>query len=266
MMIATDRTWVYLYTMVTNTPTLVEKLYNPHDGWVTYSFQGEHVSAWCGNRLLASFLISTNNRARAKLGSTAVGAVDYEWRELDYRVDNFVMEMGQDGLIIFNEIARESRAFLQDTQYGELRLFRNRTEINVIGSPYDIVYDSTVMKSDAGLATRVRLIGIEEIEIPMDAIDTYGDVFQMINLDRANDVQEMMEFWPYIKEDLDLKYEPRSAFAAFNPELEPNDIMYVISAHPSGVITEKLYVDNVSVNLRVTNTDAELDMNVSGYV
>jgi len=91
-------------------------------------------------------------------------------------------------------------------------------------------------------------------------------VFQMINLDRANDVQEMLEFWPYIKEDLDLKYEPRSAFAAFNPELEPNDIMYVISAHPSGVITEKLYVDNVSVNLRVTNTDAELDMNVSGYV
>jgi hypothetical protein len=265
-LVATDETYVYLYTLAAGTPTLVERIINEHEGWVTYSWQGDHVSVWQDQRLLGTFTVSSNNRAKAAVASSGSTPVSIDWKELDVRVDNFVMEMGQDGWVIFQEIARQTRTFLQDTQDGEMRCFRNRTEVNVVGDPYDIVFDSTVIKTDAGLATRIRLVGIEEIEIPTTALDEYGDVFQMVNLNRGDDLQDMLEFWPYIQEDLDLMREPRRATAAFQPEVEPNDIFYVRSSHPTGVVTEKLYVESVDVVVNITETDAAIDMNLTGHV
>ena len=265
-MITSDSTNIYYYTLAAGVPTLVERVTNAHTGWITYSFQGTSASAWQGNRLLASFTCGSNANAKAKVAVSGAGTVNVDWKELDMRIDNFVMEMGQNGLVIFNYIARETRSFLQDSQDGELQLFRNRTEVNLIGSPLDIVYDSTVMQSDAGISTRIRLIGVEEIELPTNDITRLGDLFTTINLERGDTANEMLENWPYIKEEMDLKYNPRQFSAAFLPELEPNDIIYVRVGHPTGVTTEKFYVQSVDVALRVSQDEAVLDMSVGGHV
>ena len=239
-------------------------------GWVTFSFFDGYISVWAGTKLLASFRKwefvpkeTTPQITISKIGIVTNGTVsfDVDWSELDTRVDNYILDMGTDGISLVNEVARERRVFFGDDQYGDLEIFKTRTEINPT-EPYTLSIISGGYDSDIGIATRIREVGIDIIEVAdTNLLQNYGNVFQLIQSDKITSYFDLEIEAGRVLDDINLKVAPYTLVGALDPRVEPQDILRVRFLEGD----KDIVVDQINARMEVNETGVVMDMEVSGY-
>jgi hypothetical protein len=184
-----------------------------------------------------------------------------DWSELDSRVDNYILDIGQSGLSLINTLVGEKRVFFIDDQNGQLKLFRNRTTVST--SDYiNLQVSQSHNKVDTDVKTRLRGEGIEVMElIDYDAIAEYGNLFQLIGLREPNNLAETTRELNFALEDALRSRESITLTGAADARLEPEDIVMV------HVDDSYYYIIVVSLSMMLISGDQPMfDMTLTGLI
>lgn len=250
--------------------TLLEMFSFPHNiqGDVTISFQKTSFAVWNNGQYLTHFSWRESEAEESTFDSqflispicTGIGSATADWSELDVRVDNFILDIGQSGLSLINGLIGEKRVFFLDDSEGNLRLFRNRVEVNPT-APLAMQVNQSTSKTDTDVKTRLRAEGIEIVElVDYNALAEYGNLFEMVGLREPNNITEENRELELILSDK-LKSEfTDSLDGVADPRLEPEDLFLVtIDGEHKFVVVESLSY------LMIGGMEPVFDMNVEGF-
>lgn len=248
---------------------LTERFSLPEDiaGWFTVSFQKTSFSIW-NNRFLCHFPWAESHAEdpelhvgfRVGVVTGADVAYSVNWPELDSRVDNYILDIGQSGHALLANLIGEKRVYYFDDPDGNLRLFRNYQVINP-GAPMDLRIQGSVARSDLDLRTRLRVEGAEIVETAeMEALAKYGNLFRMIGLQEPNNIVEAMREALLVIDDSLRTYARLPFVGPADPRVEPGDIIEV--SFPEGA--KQVLVRTVGFQMMINRDEALFDMSISG--
>jgi len=249
---------------------LIETFSLPEDiaGRFTISFQKTSFSIWNGGRFICHFPWAESHAEDPELhvgfrvGVVTAADVAYSvtWSELDSRVDNYILDIGQSGHALLASLIGEKRVYYFDDPDGNLRLFRTYQVINP-GAPMDLRIQGSVARSDLDLRTRLRVEGAEIVETAdMAALAKYGNLFKMIGLREPNNIVEAMREALLVMDDSLRTYSRLPFVGPADPRVEPGDIIEV--SFPDGA--RDILVRTVGFQMMINREEALFDMSISG--
>lgn len=267
-MVTVSGTYVSYYNIVSGSATLVSRYSIPPfqqsiKGFVTVSFQENWASIYINGRIAGAFNTGIKPLSLQYISSGNATFYPY-WEEIDLRVDNYILDMGSTGETLLRNLIRQKRIFFQDDQYGNLKIFRNKTEINN-GSPDSMAVSASIIDMDNNRATRVRLEGAEFSEAyNATNINAFGNLFTLANAEELNTQEEFDAEVLRILEDFTRASEQVSLVAAADPRVEPNDI-YEARVYYSTTEYEfrHLHIAQIEFRLDVTEATASFDMRIT---
>ena len=240
----------------------------PTSGWVRISCDRYRIYAWSNDRLLYASPTLYNEFAPSSSSSYVItvtsGAFvgDYIWPEADMITEYFSVDFGQRGAQLMSSLIGEKEIIWGDNQYGELKIRRNRENVdgNTALAPYTLAVEASGDDTDTSKTSRVMIESTRQYEhIDEDNISEIGNRFNLYNavdLYKRRDIQELAE---RILDDANREYVTINGAA--DVRLEPNDIYFV---EVDGVVKE-LYIDNVQFVYSVDEESAIMDMTLEGY-
>jgi len=231
-------------------------------GWVSVSWQEDFVTLYVNGRYAGSFFTGIKPLSLQYVSNGSATFYPY-WEEIDLRVDNYIFDMGQTGEQLLRNLIRQKRIFFQDTNYGNLKYFRNKTEINN-GSPDSMSVSAAISDMDSNRITRVRLEGAEFSEAFDETVmNNYGNIFSLANAEELNTQEEFDSEVQLILDDFVRASEQTTLVAAADPRIEPNDI-YEARVYYDATNYEfrHLHVKQIEFRLNITENSAAFDMNV----
>lgn len=204
-------------------------------GNFTISFQKDVFSVWNNGRFLIHFFW-TESEAQDTIFDRgySVGVINdlsvtctVAWSELDSRVDNYILDIGQAGIGLAQGLVGEKRVYFLDDQDGNLKLFRNRREINP-DVPQSLQVAQAESLIDTNVKTRLRSEGVEIVETAdYEALAEHGNLFTMIGLREPNNIAETVREMALILEDALRSHSETVLIGAADPRVEPEDLLLV---------------------------------------
>ena len=176
-----------------------------------FSLFDGYLSVWDGDSHLHTFILNDTDAASENDLFYVDGSSDTDLQIVIpdgfMRIDNFVLDMGKQGLSLAQQIIGNKHFYLQDNG-EELNFFRTRDEINDVGSLYDRVFTGTIGKSEPPF-TRICVEGGEVIEQydPVN-LSRYGNVFFRQTIEEINTLDDAKEFAGILLSDAGNSTEP----------------------------------------------------------
>ena len=131
-----------------------------------FSLFDGYLSVWDGDKHFHTFILDDTDAATENDLFYVDGTSDVDLQIVIpdgfMRIDNFVLDMGKQGLALVQQIIGNKHFYLQDNG-EELNFFRTRDEINDLGALYDRASSGTIGKAEPPF-TRICVEGGEVIE------------------------------------------------------------------------------------------------------
>lgn len=239
-------------------------------GDFTISFQKDVFSVWNNGRFLTHFFwIESEAQETTFDRGYSIGVINdlsltctVSWSELDSRVDNYILDIGQSGISLVQSLVGEKRLFFLDDQNGNLKLFRNRAEINP-DDPQNLQISQADNLVDTDVKTRLRSEGVEIVEVAdYEALSEHGNLFTMIGLREPNNIAETVREITLILDDALRSGSETVLTGAADPRVEPEDLL-LVSLEPDG----DKFVRINSVGFRLSGgQNPVFDMQLSGTI
>lgn len=250
------------------TPVLLQAFPLSRTGKFTVSvYKNEDVAVWLDGELVAVFHDEAPSSGD-KCGYMAYDSASFtaDWPELDQRVDNFILDMGFDGLSLITQLIGEKRIYFQDEQYGGLKAFTDRVEVNLSGTAFDLAILAGRSPSDIDAFTRLRVEGAEYAErADYTEMASRGNLFGLVNARELDTFDEARDEAEFLLDDSISRSNYMTMSGAFDPRLEPNDLIWVKlpdGAPPASPSTLRYIVEQISVRMSLGD-DTVLDMEVT---
>jgi hypothetical protein len=268
---------IKLYAFTTGTPTLIESIPCTLDesaGTITISIQntvytGLHniYSVWSENRLLASFVDTLDAdpliQHYAGVIINGIGQLDIDWSALDMRVDNYILDMGKNGMSLLQYLIGEKHYWFRDNQDGGLTIVRNRHVINTSPTAFTLTAQEQIASSDIDLATRLRIEGADIAEVfDAENMAMYGNLFALLNMQEVNNADDARREGYWILNDLQNRVFQDTFVGACDPRIEPDDIIFIYTTDG----THEIVVYSIQMQMDFSDTQVIFDMNLGGYV
>ena len=197
-----------------------------------------------------------------KLVSNKVGTTPYQgpfrhrWYRLDSRIDNFVMDMGNQGTQLVATLISERRVYLREGSRGELMAFRDR---ETVPDTYQLANAYGKTEDVANLITRGLIEGSHIVEaLHKDGMKDYGNYFGLINSTAMNERRDLVEEIREVLRDGQMSLQTIGFTGAADIRIEAGDLTTVnIDTIPTLAL-----VRGISFDMIVTDSDAIFDMNV----
>lgn len=221
------------------------------------------ISVWQNGTYLHTFVSSDAGSSEYfRIGGTSNAQIGVHISEACMRIDNFILDEGQSGASLTEQLIGEKRFFFQESDFG-VRLFRERASVNDEAHPYTLAVAGSDADSDVNIVTRVRVEGSDVFEcIDEELMRQYGNLYRLVHLNEVNSPSDAELNAQIVLEEFGSRLKNVSLTGAADLRVEPNDVIWV--QFPGGVC--KVIVDAVDVTTTISESDASFDMSVSGRV
>lgn len=252
---------IRMYTSISGTITMLEDLPAdiPEGSWATISYNIDRASVWVDDVLVVTFPVSTIIDKLMIVANKAISTT-FRWQAADMRVDNFVMDLNQDGITLMRRLIGQKRIHFLDNNNGGIKIANRGDQVNTYENPYSMVLTSNKIVSDTNQVTRVRLEGIEVYEESnVDKLKSYGNVFSSRGMNELEHLSQFASESGMILVDADRATRPRMYRGAADPRIEPWDRLWINDGHE---VIEAI-VGDVAYNLSISEDQAIFDMTVN---
>ena len=249
--------------------TILERFPVSISGRFTISYQKDSFSVWNNGHYLTHFFWSESEAQERSFDrgySVSIindGQIDCRiyWSQLDTRVDNYILDIGQSALALSQQLIGEKRIYMLDSQDGGLKLFRERKKVNS-ENPLDLHVSLSQGKSDSDLRTRLRSEGVEIVErADYEAIAEHGNLFRLIGLREPDNIAETMRELRLVHEDLLKSFKTVALSGVADLRIEPEDLVL------NRINDDYRYVRAGSVGLTMRSGESPIfDMDIDGFV
>ena len=221
-----------------------------------------YISVWQNGTYLHTFVSSDAGMGHYfQISGTSNNTLMVLVSEACMRIDNFILDEGQKGVGLIEQVIGEKRFFVQDFEMF-IRLYRARTEVNA-DSPYTLAVTGSDAESDVNIVTRVRIEGSDVFEcIDEELMMEHGNLFRLVHLNEVNSPSEAEDNADVVLEEFGSRLVNVSLSGAVDPRIEPGDVIYV--QFPDGV--RKVIVDAADFSMLIEEGAASYDMTISGRV
>jgi hypothetical protein len=179
------------------------------------------------------------------------------------------MDMGISGLSLIRSLIGQKRIYWQDDRDGNMRIYRNRTTVNS-GDPYEMAFQGGNTETENELATRIRVEGADIWQaIDADALKEHGSIFRVINSEDVMTAQDAAVEAEWLLNETKNMGDVYNATGACDPRVEAGDIVYIkvpTNDDLGSLVSTKIVVDTLGINLSVGESHATFDMNIQGHV
>jgi hypothetical protein len=228
------------------------------EGWITMSFQENYAVVWINSKLAAVFYTEQTPKS-IMFASNDPAEIEVDWSALDLRVDNFIFDMGVNGPSLLSQLIKQKRIYFQDTQDGDLRIFKSREIVNTEETPNLLAASAGDTENDPSRVSRVRLEGAEFVEVlDEDQMREWGNIFRLMNSEELDTPEQFLEEAQLILADIALSTVQTTYVGAADPRIEPHDELWVDLSDGDGV--KKVVVRQVSFRMNISNDEATFDM------
>ena len=230
----------------------------PSSSWITMSFQENYVSVWINDKLATAFYTGQTPKS-IMFVSNGASEIDVDWSALDLRVDNFIFDMGANGPSLMSQLIKQKRIYFQDTQDGDLRIFKSREIVNTVGTPNLLAASGGDTEVDPNRASRVRLEGAEFAEILDETqMQEWGNIFRLLNSEELDTPEQFVEEAQLILADIALSTKRTTYVGAADPRIEPHDELWINLSDDEG--SKKVVIRQATFQINVSGDNATFDM------
>ena len=248
--------------------TIRETLPLPYEpsGNITVSFFDKTISMWQNGALVNSFTMTADDLAFVgyyfRITGTSTNTIGVYVPEGNIRIDNYILDMGQAGATLMQNLINEKHFFYQDTSDGNLRLYNQRPITNNPLYPYTKSISMLAQENDTA-STRIRVEGAEINEaFDTDRMVDNGNVFVNMNMNEINNLDDAAYYSNLLLTEAGSQTASYQFVGRADTRLEPGDIYYI----DDGGLSVPVIADTIQINLTQGNDNVAFDMNVSGRV
>lgn len=229
------------------------------------SLQDNFLTVWGNGKMLwgrelclDDRLAATGDEFRLSAGS-CTGSIYIP--EADQIVESFTADVGKAGYQSISELIGNRRILFRERYDGSVETFLSRQEVASAASPYLLATAISSMQSDL-ISTRLLIEGGEIAEkSDMNLVRRKGNLFTIKSIPEVNSAVDAEEFAGILLAEEANAEEQRIVSGAYDPRLEPGDVIHV--KNPDGSV-ERVIADSVGVSVGVNESEAVLDMNIGG--
>lgn len=248
-------------------PTLNEvfALDQPLAGKVMVTYYENHLSVWCSGRHVYTFTMKEGEVDGSYFTVTGSHAspVNIYVPEASIRIDNYILDAGQNGESLVSGVIGEKRFYLADDIDGGMKLFRARATVNSNAVPYQLTISGGEVQSDTSLATRMRLEGSDICEkYDAEMMVEYGNLFYMANMREINSPADAEWFAAVLLDDIGSRVISKAYYGAADPRVEPNDLIWVETKDGR----DRIIVDYASFVYATGANSLAFDMSINGRI
>jgi len=240
---------------------------HPLLGETKVTYFDRHLSIWCCGKFIYSFTIRDEDYAvngpYFTITGTENASIPVYIPEASLRIDNYILDAGQKGQSLLDNLINNKRFWYQDDKDGRLRIYQARQNVNDIHTPYALAVTGELSDTDTNLITRLRLEGTDINEnFDTEMMVNYGNIFHMQNVDEINSEIDAQYYTDIILLEYGSRVGSRTLVGAADPRIEPNDMVYVNIAGD----VKRIIVDNINYILQITEEEIGYDMQISGRI
>ena len=221
---------------------------------------------WQNGALVNSFTMTADDLAFVgyyfRITGTSTNTIGVYVPEGNIRIDNYILDMGQAGATLMQNLINEKHFFYQDTSDGNLRLYNQRPITNNPLYPYTKSISMLAQENDTA-STRIRVEGAEINEaFDTDRMVDNGNVFVNMNMNEINNLDDAAYYSNLLLTEAGSQTASYQFVGRADTRLEPGDIYYI----DDGGLSVPVIADTIQINLTQGNDNVAFDMNVSGRV